>query len=175
MHDRLYHSGPEYDEVLRKAAHHFFHDLSNILVDHLIVLIGRITDPPVTRGHRNLSISAMDEALKRESLLTTRIIELSERLHEYRKVLELARNKLVAHADLVSIMSDSALGAHTETEMRAFFENLQLYCDEVGNATGLGPSDFRHMPVEGDVIDLMSLLQDHFDPDFDCNVDRDTP
>ena len=48
---------------------------------------------------------------------------------------------------------------HTKEEAEAFFENLQNYNDAVGLSVGVGPLDFRTMAGEGDVLDLIRVLE----------------
>lgn len=56
-------------------------------------------------------------------------------------------------------VGDRPLGEHDSDEVGAFFENLQKYCDAVGNAIGVGPLDFRFAPGKGDVLDLIGVVQ----------------
>ncbi|MFN3314668.1 MAG: hypothetical protein ACK46Q_14550 [Hyphomonas sp.] len=159
VQERLFASAPETDRILVGVAPAFFVDLSNILNDYLVILITKITDRAESLGAQNLTTIQINQCLESESLMTAEIQAASNALSDYGNILRAARNKLIAHADLNSVMNDVRLGAHRPEEMYQFFEDLQLYFDLVGIAVGSGPSDFRTLAGEGDVLDLISALK----------------
>ena len=77
----------------------------------------------------------------------------------YRALVKDARNRLVSHADLESVIRGLPIGAHAQERVDAFFEDLQEYCDEVGREIGVGPLDFRTQAGKGDVVDLVRVLR----------------
>jgi hypothetical protein len=67
----------------------------------------------------------------------------------------------LAHFDRAHQISGVVLGQTTEKELEDFLDNLQLYCDEVGRAAGIGPLDFSSSACNGDVSDLLRILRKH--------------
>lgn len=158
MHQQLYDSGLETLEVLKNTANTFFSDLSHVLSDYVVIQITRLTDHAESRGRQNLTINNLNEALLSEHLMTTEIDALAQRLNSYGNLLRDGRHKIIAHADLHSIMNHQVFGAHDKQDQLQFFDDLQDYFDQVGTAVGFGPADFRTMAGEGDVLDLISVL-----------------
>jgi hypothetical protein len=156
----LYESGERTEAALRTAAAHFFNDLNMILIDYVLLQVCRITDPAQTRGRDNLTVEQVNSRLQIAGLLTDAIARRSKGLIAYRELVKDARNKLVSHADLESVIRDLPLGAHAQERVDAFFEDMQEYCDEVGRAIGAGPLDFRTQPGRGDVLDLIRVLRE---------------
>ena len=163
----LFASSPEVDDILIKSAVLFFYDLNQILIEYIILLICRITDPPKTHHRANLTIPRMtrlvcesdDLDLNIEAETKSKIEELNGLIVGYRRLLDPARNRIVAHNDREAYVSQKTLGDHTEAEMMQFFDNLQEYFDEIGNAIGVGPLDFQNSAGRGDVQDLIMILR----------------
>lgn len=161
--NHLFESDGETDRVLKESAAWFFHDLNRMMVEYLVLLVCRLTDPSETFGKPNLTIPRMTKLLcKNEDLdqgTKANLKTLDEHIRDYRKRLEPVRNKIVGHADLDTYVSHSLLGAHPKEKMIEFFENLQSYFDVAGVAVGVGPLDFRFSPGPGDVLDLIHTLK----------------
>ena len=159
----LYEADGETDDVLKRTAGWFFWDLNRILIEYIFLQVGKLTDPAQTSvkgGKRdNLTINHIDARLEAQGLLTKQIRCLSKKLLGYGEKVVVARNKLIAHLDRDAVLTGTGLGAHTEEEMVQFYDNLQKYCDAVGNVVGAGPSDFSTQPGSGDVVDLLSALK----------------
>lgn len=159
----LYESGPETRAILATSARIFFGDLSRILAEYYILQVCKITDPPKTGDKTNLTTAHMDALLCDASLMTTEIKHCSDAILCYRALLATARNRLISHLDRDAVFKGKPTGAHTKEEMDAFLENLQLYCDAVGRAVGIGPLDFRINPGSGDAMDLIGILKAYVD------------
>ena len=161
--DSLFSTDAEIENVLRKSAVWFFHDLNSMMIQYLILLICRLTDPPKTTGRQNLTIPWMTEVIcENDSVdqeIKSKIIELDECLRNYGQLLKLIRNKIVSHIDRETYAYERTLGGHSEEEMWDFFDNLQKYFDVVGNVIGVGPLDFRNSSCQGDVHDLLKVLR----------------
>jgi len=157
---RLFDASDETTALLRNTADLFFRDLSIIMVDYLILLIGRITDSAQFGKNSNLSVNYITNSLADKGLANVQIEELTQKLNGYRaEHLNDARNKIVSHADKTTLLAGKTLGAHPKEEALNFFSNLQSYCDEVGKAVGIGPLDFSVQAGKGDVFDLLKVLE----------------
>jgi hypothetical protein len=159
IYSKLYESGPETLKLLEKKASTFFHDLNIILIEYCLIQVSKHLDPKETRGRSNLTIDYINSKLNKYNLMTQEIQNLSNLLTNYRSLIKDARNRILSHTDRDTVLLNIAIGAHDATEVSAFFENLQQYCDAVGNAVGIGPLDFRTIPASGDVIDLLMRLK----------------
>lgn len=128
--------------------------------EYAILLACRLTGPAKSFGGKaNLSTQRFTQSMRESGCLTVEIEQLDAALRKYGKLLDPARNKIIAHNDLEVHVDDIALGAHGEEVMEELLENLQAYFDAVGNAVGVEPLDFPHAPEPGDVIDLVRKLE----------------
>jgi len=146
-------------QTLRNAAELFFSDLRTWLTHLYFVYVGRIMDNEKGMGRKNLSATALVKNLQSIKKSNVTIEKLLTQLEEYSALLKDARNRLVAHLDLDTIRSGTTLGATTEGELSTFFDNLQHFTDEFGNAIGVGALDYSVQAGKGDVIDLLKILK----------------
>lgn len=155
----LFHSGDETDAVLNRIAPGFFADLNHIIIEYWVLIVCRLTDPPRTFGRENITAQLLVEQLDQLGLLTDEIRRSSLQLSQYRAVLNDARNRVVSHADKVTFLNPSLLGAHSDRQLVDFVQALQRFNDLVGGALGEGPLDFRSTYGPGDVHDLLRVLR----------------
>jgi hypothetical protein len=154
----LYESGAEPRAVLHAAASRFFRDLNLILIEYVMLQICKITDPPESAGHKNLTLNHLNVELRTARLMTDEIEQFSNGLMTYRRSIVAARNKLISHLDRDTVLNALDIGAHTKRDVEAFFANLYGYTEAVGNAVGEGPLDYRG-GGPGDVLDLIAVLR----------------
>ena len=160
IHDCIYtfNALSEADAGILATAPRFFSDLNSILIEYILLQICKITDPPETCGHANLTINHLNAELLKADLMTAEIEEFSNGLMRYRKLITDARNKVISHLDRDTLLAGLILGAHAEEEEQAFLGNLHGYTDAVGIAVGVGPLDYRG-GGPGDVWDLIEALR----------------
>ena len=101
----------------------------------------------------------MNAELCNSGLMTTDIDGYAAELLRYREYVKDARNKIISHLDRKTIIAGLPIGEHPEEEVPRFFDNLQRYADAVGDAVGVGPSDFQSVRGKGDVLDLIKVLK----------------
>lgn len=155
----LFDSGSDTEQILKESACLFFGDLNTMMHEYTILVVCRLTGPARSAGKSNLSTQRFTMLLKDRGCLTPEIESLDAKLRAYGELLKPARDKIIAHSDLEVHVNSTVLGGHSEQAMVEFLEDLQGYFDSVGNVIGVGPSDFRHMPGAGDVIDLVARLK----------------
>ena len=155
----LFDSDPKTERILRESAGLFFTDLNTMMQEYAVLLVCRLTGPAESFGKANLSTQRFTILMRDRGCLTPEIERLDAALREYGELLKPARDKIIAHSDLEVHVDEIALGAHGKEVMVEFFDNLQAYFDAAGNAVGVGPLDFRHVPGRGDVIDLVRTLK----------------
>jgi len=114
-------------ELLQNTANTFFRDLNQMLIEHLILQICKLTDPESTMGERNLTIqflvkNADFSASPRElAKLTT----IAARILAFRKRILPARNKLISHLDLNAALGRKSLGRAPIATWLTFWLDLQ--------------------------------------------------
>lgn len=145
--------------LLEKSAQIFFGDLNRILREYIYLQVCKITDPAKSLERENLTVEAMNKALKAAKLITPEIKQHAGVMMHYRDFIKEPRNRLISHLDKETIVNGAAIGEHDADEVTAFFDAMQEYCDEVGRAVGVGPLDFRSSPGKGDTIDLLRVLR----------------
>ncbi len=152
-------SGEETSRVMSAAAPLFFHDLNVILVEYCLLQVCRLTDPPQSSGRDNLTVKHINALLTAENKFTPEISSAAEGLAHYRSLIRDSRNWIISHVDKRTLIEGLPIGAHSQAEVSAFFDNLYRYVDEVGRVVGVGPLDFRCTSGPGDVLDLLRHLK----------------
>lgn len=94
----------------------FFGDLSQILVEYVILQICKITDPATDfRGNLNHTVDFFLSYAEMGGR-KPRMIEVATGMMAFREKLKPARNKLISHLDREAVMDDKALGAASHEE-----------------------------------------------------------
>lgn len=149
----------EITDILEDSASVFFQDLNRIMQEYTILQICKITDQPGKGDRGNLTISRMNKELCKSNNMTEKIKSCTAKMNCYRRKIEEARNKLIAHNDLGAISKQTKLGVHQEGDIVEFMDAMQQYCDHVAEAVREGPLDFSSSACRGDVLDLLNVLR----------------
>lgn len=155
----LYDSGQELLDLLDLASAEFFRDHNWLINDHIRLNIWKITD----LGHiglrkESLTIKNVDARLEALGLGNGEITRVSGELHQFRDKVSDSRNKIIAHADVLTLKKGEPVGGLADGEMEKFFDDLHAYSDLVGEACGLGPLEYRHTGRAGAVLQLLQIL-----------------
>jgi transcriptional regulator with XRE-family HTH domain len=114
-------------ELLQGIAHTFFGDLNQLLIEHLILQICKITDPEESMGRKNLTVKFLlnnsDFSSKRGEL--DKLKGLSDSMHSFRAKIVPARNRLIGHLDRESVLLGQSLGGADKSEWNQFWLDLQ--------------------------------------------------
>lgn len=97
-YENLYGKKESRVEILNSSAPFMFYIIQNSLWENIILGICRITDPPETRGKKNITLTAMSIQIKDNELKK----EIEFELNELNKKVEFCRdwrNRMVAHLD----------------------------------------------------------------------------
>ncbi len=138
----------------------FFADLNLWLINLYYLGAFRLLDKDKTIGRSNLTANYFVDRLRTIRNSTEEIETLLARLNCYKKSIQLARHRVVAHADLEAITREQELGAHDQSCALLFRRDLQDFCDAVGRQVGSGPSEFINIPP-GDVWNLIMALREY--------------
>jgi len=116
-------------QLVQSTAPVFFGDLNQMLIEHLILQICKITDPEESFRQKNLTIkflinnsdfsSAAEESQKLRSL--------ADSIHAFRDKIVIARNKLIGHLDRVSVLDGNSLGGTDKDSWGQFWLDLQEF------------------------------------------------
>jgi transcriptional regulator with XRE-family HTH domain len=114
-------------ELLQNIAHTFFGDLNQLLIEHLILQICKITDPEESMGRKNLTVKFL---LANSDFSTTpseldKLKRLSDSMHNFRAKIVHARNRLIGHLDRESVLLGQPLGGADNKEWNQFWLDLQ--------------------------------------------------
>ena len=84
-------------ELLDSVAGTFFRDINLILIGQMILQICRITDPIQMRGRTNLTVKTLIALsdFSSEPGRLEKLERLSERMHDFRKLIEPTRNRFL--------------------------------------------------------------------------------
>ena len=114
-------------ELLQSIAHTFFGDLNQLLIEHLILQICKITDPEESMGRKNLTVRFLlnnsDFSAAPDDL--DKLIRLSDRMHNFRAKIAPARNRLIGHLDRESVLLGEPLGGADTSDWNQFWLDLQ--------------------------------------------------
>lgn len=151
-------------DLLDVVAPTFFSDIAEIMHRDWVLQACKLMDPAKTRIRgselENITIKLINEQLEASGLFGHAISDLSQSIIEYGDKIKPARHKRLAHFDREHQVNNITLGETTEEELHGFLCNIQSYCDEVGNAIGVGPLDYTGSGCKGDVLDLLKYLRE---------------
>jgi len=119
--------GDEGVAELARVAPIFFGDLAAMLKEHIIMAACKITDPAKTRkSHNQTTHFFIDHCdFSADPKRAARLRELAGRMNEFRKHIDSARNKLIAHSDRDALFANVNLGRASMQEWQSFWLDLQ--------------------------------------------------
>jgi hypothetical protein len=165
---------PSCQTLMERTASSFFADLNRILQEYLLLETAVITDPAVTRNYANFTVDHLVEnicwpndkaildnmtSLPTEDKNILKELKLLQAVAaDFRTHIEPARNKLLAHLDMKTVLSETSLGSFDEGKDRDFFDALQKLCN-IAHEACFGTIYGDMIPTRsGDVINLRRAL-----------------
>jgi hypothetical protein len=118
-------------ELLQSIAPIFFSDLHQLLTEHLVLQICRLTDEAQTRGRKNLTVKFLMEHTDWSTAPGTlgTLKAISDSIHDFRKRILPARTWFIAHLDLMAARLGDPLGAASDAEWKQFWFDLQDFLE----------------------------------------------
>ena len=130
LYRSMYEDDPTRTELCVNYAPYFFNDLNRVITRMLVLHICRITDPAGTGSKTNLTTNYIVEFLQWPVDVKATLADFNAPLMAFRKRLEPARSKRVAHTDLHSQVNRlDAMGRFNKGEDTKFFIDLQSFYD----------------------------------------------
>jgi hypothetical protein len=117
-------------ELYDQTAPLTLRDLNHVLIRSVLLEFAKLTDKAKTMGHPNLTSNYIVEEVPWPDEVRARLAVVNERLMEFRKYIESARSKRIAHTDLTAQMDKIAdLGKFPKGAERKFLRDLQVFVD----------------------------------------------
>lgn len=141
-------------------APYFFNDIGRIITRMITLQICRLTDPAGSGSKTNLTTNYILENLPWSPEVRQRLEELNVPLMDFRKKLEPARSKRIAHIDLHSQVNRlDAMGSFNRGEDALFFLDLQSFFDVAHrHVFNERPPPFA-MPNSTDTINVIRAVE----------------
>ncbi len=155
-------------DLLQATAHKFFFDTNEMMRDHLILQICKLTDSATTKKHKDIYSNLTTKYLfenadfskhPREHATLTRIMK---RIDAFRARIVPARNKLIGHLDLEAVHARRAQGRASMRAWQQFWIDLEefvsiMYVRYVDKRASFSLTGVGHI---SDVDQLVKALQE---------------
>jgi hypothetical protein len=120
----LFDRGPGQAELLQRTAPFLFGDFYAVMRNQLFLGFCRITDHAGSGKRTNLTTNFIVERLPWSPEVRAKLVEVNGRLMGFRKFVEPARSRRIAHMDLRGQMEKETLGAFPLGADEMFFKDL---------------------------------------------------
>lgn len=137
---------------------HFFNRLALILQEHWLHEVVKLHDPAKQAGRWNLTVDYILECGDWADDVRERLMALRSQLVLLADAIRGARNRLLSHNDLETILNEQSLGEFAEGTDLAYFTALREYATTVHEAVLGVPYDFDGLTAN-DVDVFMSQFQ----------------
>jgi hypothetical protein len=164
MHFEVLYGTEEARTVLRNSAPDFFGELQNVLIHYILLQMCALTDPSTStvRGQKleNLTINNLADTI--EWTPTTQAVIKSNvaRLNEIVEPIREARNKIIAHSDKDTALTDKTHGAFPKGHDALFFDLLAEVVNAMHEELFGGPFDIKVADATGPASDLILRLRE---------------
>jgi hypothetical protein len=120
----LFDRNPHQAEIRNSAADPEFRRLAVITQEYLLFQIIKLHDPAVQNGYENLSIDYIVEKVEWDGKTKAELEGLRTQLERLADPVRSARNKLLSHNDLRTVLADQTLGEFSEGQDEVYFRTL---------------------------------------------------
>lgn len=115
-------------DLLSSVAPYCFGDLNNILHQYALLQFAKLTDPAKTGRNYNLTTNYILTEIRWPDEVRLRLTEVNSRLMGFRKYIEEARSKRIAHTDLnAQLLQRASLGGFPKDTEQHFLRDLQEF------------------------------------------------
>jgi hypothetical protein len=157
----LFGSKPTRIELLNEAAHAFFGIIQYVLWDETLLHIARLTDPPISMGHANLTIKNLPE-LVNDPATKTVLVALVETAMNKTTFCRDWRNRRIAHSDLDLAMNKSAtpLKPASRKQVTEALSAIADVLNKVDECYTNSKTHFKGGNITGNAESLLHVLDD---------------
>jgi hypothetical protein len=139
----LFEASPLRRELLNEIAPVFFGDLNQMLIEHLVLQVCKITDPAQTSGRSNLTVKYLVQHGTYPPADLVSLTELSNSMEQFRAKVVPARNRIISHVDLEAVQEGVPLGGAATSEWDQFWQDLESFVQLVHRHYVDAAWDFR--------------------------------
>jgi hypothetical protein len=157
-HRELFDCNPQEVELQKSVANDALNRLSIISQEYSLHQIAKLHDSAIVSGNVTLGIDYIVKYGGWQQPVLTKLEELQKDLNKFADKLRSARNKILSHNDLVTILNGAVLGAFPNGEDERYFETLQEFVNVVYSEVIGGPAPFNDL-VKNDVAGLLAIIK----------------
>jgi hypothetical protein len=157
-HMELFDCNPKEVELKKSFANDALNRLSIISQEYSLHQIAKLHDSAIVSGNVTLGIDYIVKYGGWQQPVLTKLEELQKDLNIFADKLRSARNKILSHNDLVTILNGAVLGEFPNGEDERYFETLQEFANVVYSEVIGGPAPFNDL-VKNDVAGLLVCLE----------------
>lgn len=153
----LFDDNPDANHLKTPKHAHFFNRLQKILQEYWIHEVVKLNDPPEQSGSKNLTIRFVLENGSWPDDKKKNLSNLSIILADFSSKLRSARNKILSHKDLETLVSGETHGDFRVGDDGAYFKALQEFVNIVHEQYIGGPYPFDDL-TKNDVEIFMAAF-----------------
>jgi hypothetical protein len=178
LYRSLFEHDPSGRDLCIAAAPLFFSDINRLMVNNLFLQFCKITDPQGAGSRSNLTTNYILKCLPWPAHIQSRLAAVNDRLMSFRKKIEKARSKRIAHVDLHAQMHRlDSMGAFEPGEDVTFLRDLQEFINIAFAHLHNGPTRSIALAMPTDTHKLIRVVEKGilFDRCYRCTEkDRNT-
>ena len=154
----LFDENPSIDSLKKPHYADFFLRLNFILQEYWIQQLAKLHDPAVQYGHKNLSIDYMIDCGQWDAQTKAGLSALRAKMTHFETKLREARNKIISHNDLSTILQMTDFGKFNQGDDVEYFNHLYKFASIVSQRV-LGKIFLYDDLVKNDVQFFMSAFE----------------
>jgi hypothetical protein len=135
-----------------------FRVLDRITQESCLQNMAKLHDPAKKGKYKNLSIDYLIENIDWNASIKTNLVSLKNRMLTVSTPIGEARNKLLAHNDLLTYLNNDAPGKFEKDKDKEYFDCLYEFAD-IASRTILGEPFAGEPIIESDVMCLLDCLK----------------
>lgn len=151
----------------RSRCPHVLSDMSIITQEYVLLQIAKLHDPAVQSGKNNLTIEYVIKFGGWDESTLFKLKELEKKLKGLKEKILDARNKILSHNDLETILNATVLGVFEKDADMEYFENLQEFVNIIYDKMVGGPYILDDRMVKNDARILVDIIMGKIDPLLD--------
>ena len=157
----LFGTKPSRLETLNKTAPLFFHIVQNSLLESILIHLARLTDPPESRGKKNLTIKSLP-LLITDPPAANKVEKLIAVASTKAVFCRDWRNRRIAHKDFFLALKQGAkpLQRATDQKMTEALDAIAQVMNEVESFYLNSRSIFERIPISDGAVALLCLMRD---------------
>jgi hypothetical protein len=154
----LFDNNPRNAELLNSVARPEWERLSNISHEHSLLQVIKLHDPAVMNGNITLGIEYVLKYGRWADSVRPRLEALAKELGDFAEKLRGARNKILSHNDLATMVAGAPLGEFAQGADEKYFKDLQEFVNIVHGEVIGGPCPFNNF-VKQDVAYFLRSIK----------------